>query len=167
MSRSVKSTQSQEGAPRYGWAKPAGETVLGEAGSAFARAGFADATLLLRWSSIAGPQIARIARPSKWQDGPEGATLTLKCQAGAIVFLQHQTRELTERLNAYLGRGRIARLRLVPGQLAQNVELPNHPAPASQALVGKLALPDALTRLAEMRERLKTRRANRPVKRPD
>jgi hypothetical protein len=167
MSRSEKSTQSQEGAPRHGWARPAGETVLGEAGSVFARAGFTDATLLLRWAQIAGPQIARIARPAKWQDGPEGATLTLKCEGGAIVFLQHQTRELIERLNAYLGQGRITRLRLVPGQLAQNAEPPNHPAPLSEAVAGKLALPEALGRLAGMRDRLKKSRPNRPVKRPD
>jgi hypothetical protein len=167
MSRSAKYTPSQEGARRHGWAKPAGETVLGEAGSAFARAGFSDATLLLRWAQIAGPQIARIARPSKWQDGPEGATLTLKCEAGAIVFLQHQTRELIERLNGYLGRGRIARLRLMAGQLAQNAEPPNHPAPSSEATSGKLALPDALAGLAETRARLQSRRPNRPAKRPD
>jgi hypothetical protein len=132
--------------------------VLGEAKGAFARAGFADATLLLRWAAIAGPQIARIARPAKWQDGPEGATLTLKCEAGAIVFLQHQTRELTERLNAYLGRGRIVRLKLVAGQLPQSLEPPDHPAPGSAPPMDKPLLPDALARLWEARVRLKPRR---------
>jgi hypothetical protein len=146
--------------------------VLGEAASVFARAGFADATLLLRWAQIAGPPIARIAQPLKWQDGPEGATLTLKCEAGAILFLQHQTRELIERLNAYLGHGRIARLKLTPGTLAQADEPPNHPAPnhpalPAQAIAGKPALPEALSRLAEARARLRISRLNRPVKRAD
>ena len=43
--------------------------------------------------------------------------LTLKCEAGAAVFLQHQTRDLLERLATYLGPARIARVRLVPGEL--------------------------------------------------
>jgi len=178
MSRSAKTGRSQEGA-RQGWAKPAGETVLGEAANVFARAGFADASLLLRWAQIAGPHIARIAQPAKWQDGPEGATLTLKCEAGAILFLQHQTRELIERLNAYLGRGRIARLKLVPGTLAQSGEPPSHPTanhpaadsprPLAEPPSGKPQLPEALARLAEARGRLgrPNRPLNRPPKRPD
>ena len=180
MSRTAKSTQSQGGAtapggapapvagraqpaPRRGWPRPTSETALDEAKGAFARAGFTDATLLLRWTDIAGAQIARIARPAKWQDGPGGATLTLKCEAGATVFLQHQTRELTERLNAYLGQGRIARLKLVPGRLANAAEPPNHPAPMAELVVDKLALPDALARLGNVRARLKTSRAKSPA----
>ncbi|HXJ01472.1 MAG TPA: DUF721 domain-containing protein [Micropepsaceae bacterium] len=161
MSRTVKSAQSQGGAPsapRHGWAKPAGETALGEASGAFARAGFTDATLLLRWADIVGSQVARIARPAKWQDGPEGATLTLKCEAGAVVFLQHQTRELTDRLNAYLGRGRIVRLKLVAGRLASAPEPPAHPAPKSDISTETLALSDAISRLAKVRAALKPAR---------
>jgi hypothetical protein len=161
MSRSAKSKQSQEGAqpaPRHGWARPASEIALGEAKGAFARAGFADATLLLRWADIAGAQVARIARPAKWQDGPEGAVLTLKCEAGAIVFLQHQTRELTDRLNAYLGRGRIARLKLVVGGLTNVPEPPNHPAPTAEPVVGRLDLPEALMQLQKARASLKASR---------
>ena len=44
--------------PRQGWARAAGEGVLEEASGAFARAGFKDATLLVRWPEIVGPQIA-------------------------------------------------------------------------------------------------------------
>jgi hypothetical protein len=170
MSRSAKPKSPQgesHPVPRNGWVKPAGETVLGEAGSAFARAGFADATLLLRWAEIAGPQIAQIARPLKWQDGPEGATLTLKCEAGAIVFLQHQTRELTEHLNTYLGRGRISRLKLVPGRLERAPEPPPHPAPSPDWVIDKPGLPDALARLTDARVRLKTSRPRPAIKRPD
>jgi hypothetical protein len=162
MSRSAKpkSPQGQSQPPaRFGWARQAGETALGEAGGAFARAGFTDATLLLRWGAIAGPDIARIAQPLRWQDGPEGATLTLKCEAGAIVFLQHQTRELTARLNAYAGQGRIGRLKLVAGRLEQTREVAPHPAPSRGWRAENPDLPEALTRLAEVRDRLKTDRA--------
>jgi hypothetical protein len=108
----------------------------------------------------------------RWQDGPEGATLTLKCEAGAVVLLQHQTRALIERLNAYLGHGRIARLRLVAGTLAQSAEPPNHPAPSfeppsSDGAAGKPALADALARLAGARTRLGNIRPNRLKKRAD
>jgi hypothetical protein len=170
MSRSAKPKSSQgesQSPPRNGWAKAAGEIVLGEAGSAFARAGFSDATLLLRWAEIAGPQIAQIAHPLRWQDGPEGATLTLKCEAGAIVFLQHQTRELTERLNTYLGRGRITRLKLVAGRREQVAQVPPHPAPSADLISDKPDLPDALARLAKARVRLKSGRPTPANKRPD
>ncbi|HEX3485743.1 MAG TPA: DUF721 domain-containing protein [Micropepsaceae bacterium] len=150
-----------------GRTKPAAETALGEAKTAFVRAGFTDMTFLLRWPEIAGAQIARITRPAKWQDGPEGATLTLRCEAGAIVFLQHQTRELTDRLNAYLGRGRISRLKLVPGRLEQMPEPPAHPAPMACVPTGKPELSHALGRLGEARSRLKTARHARPAKPPD
>jgi len=171
MSRSAKSKPPQEGPTRdgrrHGWAKAAGETVLGEAAGIFARAGFTDATLLLRWAEIASPQIARIAQPLKWQEDGGGAILTLKCEAGAILFLQHQTRELIDRLNAYLGRGRIGRLKLVAGTLAQSDEPPNHPAvdsptPPGEPPSGKPQLPEALARLAEARARLGPGRPKRP-----
>src|SRR4029077_20640233 len=105
---------------------------LGEARGIFAHAGFRDATLLIRWTVIVGPHIARVALPQKWQDGPDGAVLTLKCEPGAAVLLQHQTRILIERLNAYLGQGRIIRLKLVPGRLTPRAGPPRHPRPEAQ-----------------------------------
>ena len=78
MSQSAKrkSVQGTSGTiPRHGWARAAGEGVLGEAKGIFAHAGFRDPTLLIRWSEIVGPHIARVALPQKWQDGPDGADL--------------------------------------------------------------------------------------------
>jgi hypothetical protein len=165
MSQSAKRTPSQgtrQTAPRHGWARAAGEGVLTEASGAFARAGFKDATLLLRWPAIVGPHIARIARPVKWQDGSEGAILTLRCESGAAVLLQHQTRALVEKLNAYLGAGRVARLKLVPGTLPDTPEPPKHPAPEADFTAESLPLPDALNRLERLRSRLKRAHARRP-----
>ena len=130
MSRSAKRNERQEGArtyPRYNWVRAASESALAEAGGAFARAGFPDSTLLLRWAEIAGPAVARLCRPVKWQEGESGATLTLKCEAGATVLMQHQTRELIQRLNGYLGTNRIARLKVVSGQISQAPEPADHP----------------------------------------
>src|SRR3954469_6292028 len=122
MSRSAKPNQRQEANrtyPRYNWVRGVSETATNEAGGAFARAGFPDPSLVLRWAQIAGPAVARLARPVKWQEDQAGATLTLKCEAGAAVLLQHQTRELIQRLNAYLGANRIGRLKLVSGQFTR------------------------------------------------
>jgi hypothetical protein len=165
MSQSAKRTPSQgtpQTAPRQGWARAAGEGVLKEASGAFARAGFKDATLLVRWPEIVGPQIARIARPMNWQDGPEGAILTLRCESGAAVLLQHQTRTLIEKLNTYLGAGRIARLKLVPGALPEAPEPPKHPAPEADFTSERVPLPDALNRLERLRSRLKRPCSERP-----
>jgi hypothetical protein len=162
MSQSAKSkiTQGTSGTiPRHGWARAAGKGVLDEAKGAFAHAGFGDATLLIRWPEIVGPHIARIALPQKWQDGPDGAVLTLKCEPGAAVLLQHQTRMLIERLNAYLGAGRIIRLRLVPGRLVQRTDPPGHPQPEAEAATESLTLAEALSRLARLRTQMRTRRA--------
>ena len=152
----------RSGAARRGRAGPAGEDALGHAAAALHRAGFLDATLVLRWREIAGADIARIAEPLRLTEGPEGAVLTLKCEAGAAVFLQHQTRELLQRLASYLGSSRIVRLRLVPGELERSAGPPDHPAvnavspdePASP-----LTLSQALERLERRRgaTRKKTR----------
>lgn len=165
MSKSAKRNERQEGPrtyPRYNWVRAASESALTEARDAFSRAGFPDSTLVLRWAEIAGPAVARLCRPLKWQEGESGATLTLKCEAGAAVLLQHQTRELIQRLNAYAGANRIARLKLVAGKLAEAQEPPNHPAPLAEPPPEEPALPDALDRLARLRIRVKSGRDRRP-----
>ena len=160
MSQNAKSRPPQDPSrvlARQGWARAAGEGLLGQAAGAFARAGFSDASLILRWSEIVGPHIAKVARPLKWKDGREGAVLTLRCEAGATVLLQHETRALIERLNAYLGAGRVARLKLVPGQLSLLPEPPDHPAPMADPIADSTPLPDSLERLARQRSRIKAR----------
>ena len=166
MSQTAKSHSPQEGlrfAPRHGWARNAGEKIFDQASGAFARAGFRDPTFLLRWPDLVGTHIARVAQPLKWEDGPEGAVLTLKCEACAAVLLQHQTRALVERLNAYLGNGRIARIKLKPGRLSALSEPPNHPGTQAEARTESLALPGALERFARLRMRLKARQMQRPL----
>ena len=85
--------------------------------AAFARAGFRDPTLVLRWAEIVGPDVARFTAPLKLSEGPSGGVLTLKAEPAAATFLQHETRRLCERINAFLGRPAIARLKFVPGSI--------------------------------------------------
>lgn len=109
--------QTGEGAPRRNRTEPVSREAQGAATPAFLRAGFRDPTLVLRWQEIVGPEVARLARPIKLSEGAGGGILTLKAEPAASLFLQHETRPLTERINAYLGRPAVAKLRFVQGPL--------------------------------------------------
>jgi hypothetical protein len=154
--------QSQKHDPtqvaRRGRAAGAGEDALRQGASAFARAGFADPELVLRWPDIAGAEVARVAQPIRLQEDADGGVLTLRCAPGAAVLLQHETRALIARVNAYLGRGRVARLRLVTGPIRPPGALPSHPSPNPSGDDSEEAadLPEALVRLG--RRRSNTRR---------
>ena len=115
--------------------------VAGDAGSvagaAFLRAGFGDPTLVLRWREIAGPEVARLARPMRFSEGPSGGTLTLRAAPGAALFLAHEKRALCERINAYLGRPAVAQLKFSQGPL-----LPPPPKPPRQKPAGPLPAGD-------------------------
>ena len=87
----------------------------GLATAAFARAGFSDPTLVLRWNEIAGPEMARLAQPLKFAEGPSGGTLTLRAAPGAALFLGHEKRAICERINAYLGRPAVAQVKFYQG----------------------------------------------------
>jgi len=145
--------------PRRNRTGPIGREANDAAMAAFARAGFRDPSLILRWEEIAGAEVARLARPIKLSDGPTGGTLTLKAEPGASLFLQHETRALCERINAYLGRAAVSRLRFVQGALASRPvrgprrKPPGPPPPDDPALTfrGAESLQNALLRLAGVR----------------
>ena len=169
MSQSAKPNASQEvlASARRGRVTAAGDHALCHTAAALARAGFTDANLVLRWAEIAGTDVARIARPVKLQAGQTGAVLTLACDPGAIVFLQHETRGLIERLNRYLGRGHIARLKLVSVRSDTLAEPPPHPYRGRRPIVDSLndsnpkrRLLDALERLGQSREKAKIPRSS-------
>jgi hypothetical protein len=119
-------------------------TLAGRA--AFSRAGFNDPTLVLRWAEIAGPEIARIARPLKFSEA--NGVLTLMAEPGAALFLGHDARALAARINAYLGRSAVTRIKFVQGMLAAP-PLPARPpkpsaAPGPQDPVHKYRGPENL-----------------------
>ena len=155
MARSPVNEQPQ----RRNWVLPLAPAATAAAQAAFARAGFPDPTLVLRWEEIAGPETARLARPIRFSQGPTGGILTLKAEPGAALFLQHETRPLCERINAYLGRPAVSRLRFVQGPL-----LPRHSPQVHKAMPGSIppadpvqkyhgpeGLGEALRNLARMR----------------
>ena len=161
-------TQSKDQKPleppkRRNWAGAVASDARLNAETAFARAGFSDPTLVLRWDEIAGRETARLARPVKLSEGPNGGVLTLRAEPGAALFLQHESRALTERINAYLGRQAVARLRFVQGPLTvrpipKKRPAPPPPAPADPAygFKGPERVRDALLALARARNRPRT-----------
>ena len=120
MARTPEDTQQPALAPHRTNRTRAIGTETTIASAAFNRAGFSDPTLVLRWSEIAGPEVARLAQPLKFSDGPSGGTLTLRATPGAALFLAHEKRALCERINAYLGRPAVSQLKFSQGALAQS-----------------------------------------------
>ena len=133
MTPSRDNVQPEEPTPRRAWSEPVGREVGYAARAAFARAGFADPTLVLRWVEIAGADTARIARPIRLSEGPAGGTLTVKAEPAAALFLQHEARALCERINAYLGRQAVTRLRFVQGAVTPLPAVPKIRQPVEPA----------------------------------
>ena len=130
-----KQSDKPEALPRRGRAAEVARDLGVAGGAAFARAGFTDPSLVLRWAEIAGADIARIARPLKFVEGPSGGVLTLLAEPGAALFLGHESRALAQRVNAYLGRNAVARVKFVQGALTQPSvsSRPPKPGPAPKS----------------------------------
>jgi hypothetical protein len=159
----MRSDKQPSGPPpaRRGWATPLGVETGLTGQSAFLRAGFGDPTLVLRWDEIAGPETAALAQPVRLSEGPSGGVLTLRAEPGAAVFLQHESPALCERINAYLGRPAVARLRFVQGGVQRRADPSPKRPPASPVpetdpaskYQGPQALREALLKLARKRNR--------------
>ncbi len=118
----------QADAPRRNWAASIARDAGSTAAAAFVRAGFTDPALVLHWTEIAGPEVARIARPVRFsaRDG----ILTLLAEPGAALFLGHESRALMARINSYLGRPAVSRVKFVQGRLTLPPVPPPPPRPA-------------------------------------
>jgi hypothetical protein len=84
------------------------------------RRGFAEGGLALDWAAIVGEEIAGNTLPLKVaypRGARAGATLHLKVASGYAPIIAHCEPQLIERVNAYLGYGAVARLRLSQGHL--------------------------------------------------
>jgi hypothetical protein len=145
---------------RRNWVAPLAPDAAAAGQTAFVRAGFSDPSLVLHWDEIAGSETARLARPLRLSEGPSGGVLTLKAEPGAAVFLQHETRSLCERINSFLGRPAVARLKFVEGAFASRPKMPSRrPLPEAvlpssdpaQKYIGPDGLREALRKLARAR----------------
>jgi len=127
MTQPPEKKQAEE-APRRNWAASVARDAGTLAHAAFLRAGFNDPALVLHWVEIAGPDVARIARPVRFsaRDG----LLTLLAEPGAALFLGYESRALASRINAYLGREVVQKVKFVQGRLSQAPLPPAPPRPA-------------------------------------
>ena len=125
----------------------------------FARAGFRNPSLVLRWAEIAGPEVARLCQPVRLSQGTSGGVLTLKTEPAAALFLQHESRAVCERINAFLGANAVVRLKFIQGPLARRPQPPSrrrtpgevaHNDPAL-SYEGPTGLREALLKLARLR----------------
>jgi len=160
MTHSSRDKQPEEPPRRRARAEAVGRDASIAARVAFLRAGFMDPTLVLHWKEIAGPDTARIARPLRLSEGASGGVLTLRAEPAAALFLQHESRALCERINAYLGRPAVSKLRFVQGPLTPLPEpqlLPKPTEPPSGDPARRWTGPDrlgsALLNLARRRSR--------------
>ncbi len=128
-----------------------------------AKRGFANAELIAAWPQIAGPRYAETTQPENiaWPRGPgaqDGGTLTLRVEPSVALYLQHETGQLIERVNGFLGFGAVRRIRIVQKPLERKarkrvVEAPALSASEEAELDGAVAgidhdgLRDALKRL--------------------
>ena len=77
--------------------------------------------LVQSWDEIAGPRLASHTRPEKivWprrmhEDDPfQPATLIMACEGFAALRVQHETGEIIDRINAFLGFNAIGRIKIV------------------------------------------------------
>ena len=104
------------------------------------RHGRLPAALLASWEEIAGPLLARRCRPLRYTAAKGGGVLHLVVDGPAAVELLHLSPLLIERVNACLGAGAVARIKLRPGRITPPASAPARlpaapaaPAPATDA----------------------------------
>ncbi|MER9406696.1 DUF721 domain-containing protein [Mesorhizobium caraganae] len=112
--------------------------------------------LVQSWEEIAGPRLAGHSRPEKIQwprrmheDDPfEPATLVIACEGMAALHLQHETGEIINRVNAFLGFNAIGRIRIVQKPVLSEKARPK-PAPRPLTSVEKAKLSDTVGKIED------------------
>jgi hypothetical protein len=112
--------------------------------------------LVQSWEEIAGPRLAGHSRPEKIQwprrmheDDPfEPATLIIACEGMAALHLQHETGEIINRVNAFLGFNAIGRIRIVQKPVLSEKARPK-PAPRPLTPVEKAKLSDTVGKIED------------------
>ena len=102
-----------------------GATLPGLTRRALGRRGFAEGGLALDWAAIVGEEVAANTLPLKLaypRGARAGGTLHLKVASGYALVVAHCEPQLIERVNAYLGHGAVARLKLTQGRIARSRE---------------------------------------------
>lgn len=96
-----------------------------------------------RWTEIVGDRLAAVTRPQKLtrpRKGPDGqsagATLELRVAGPAALLVQHQSEDILERVNLFLGQGSVARLRIAQGPIGPRASRTPAPKAAPPPVLG-------------------------------
>lgn len=118
--------------------------------------GFALLSVASRWRDIAGEALSNHTQPLSIAQGKAGGILTLKADGGAALLIQHQQREILARVNAVLGEGAVASLKLVQGVVERGRRIGPKPPPPRLAPDEERAVEERTARVSdpELRERL-------------
>ena len=119
------------GKPRHFNALQVGEVATGILDPVLRKKAGISTALVQSWEEIVGPRLAAATRPEKiaWprragEDDPyEPATLVIACEGASALRLQHEAGEVIARVNAFLGFGAVARIRIVQKPVAAPAKL--------------------------------------------
>jgi hypothetical protein len=107
-------------------AKPLSVLLSDVFSSAYAKQGFAARELVIRWSEIAGSEVAAHSEPIKmqWPRPVEGqpqepATLVLRVEGPMALEIQHASDVILERVNRFFGWSAVGRLALRQAPLSR------------------------------------------------
>ena len=130
--------------PRRSQPRPLSDLLRRTLNDAFAKQGFASTELVTRWPEIVGADIAAHSEPEKIQwprpvgDAmPEPGTLMLRVEGPTAVEVQHLSRVILERVNAFLGWQAVGELRLRQAPLTRRTRA--KPAPPDHEEQARIA----------------------------
>jgi len=125
--REILSRRRTRPAPRP--APKAGRALQGLIRELDARLGRGAGALEPRWREIVGERLARVTRPQKLTRGRDGkgGTLELRVAGPAALLVQHQSEEILQRVNLFLGPGSVEKLRIAQGPVKPLADAPAPP----------------------------------------
>ncbi len=125
--REILSRRRTRPAPRP--APKAGRALQGLIRELDAKLGRGAGALEPRWREIVGERLARVTRPQKLTRGRDGkgGTLELRVAGPAALLVQHQSEEILQRVNLFLGPGSVEKLRIAQGPVKPLADAPAPP----------------------------------------
>ena len=133
-------------------ARPIGELIGPTLDPVIRKRGLAKADILAWWPDIVGKAYAGKTRPERirWPraSDPDGgaATLIIRCDPSVALQLAHETDQIRERLNRFLGFQAVGAVRLVQHPIATELETPPESRTADP---GRLAMLEARLKLLD------------------
>lgn len=94
------------------------------------------ARLQAQWSTVVGPELARMSRPEALVAGRgrAGKLLRLRVPGAAALEIQHRAAQLVERVNGFYGHHMVDDIRIVQGPISTTPPPPPRPAPDPRKL---------------------------------